>query len=253
MSDIFREVDEEVRHERYTALWKRFGPYVIAIAVIVVIFVAGWRTWEWYQARRAAELGQAYFSALQLARNGQHEQASEAFGELATTGDAYGTLAALRQAAELAASGDTEGAVAAYDEISDDASVSQLLRGLARVRAGYLLVDSADPEALLERMQGYIDDPESPWRNAAREIQGLAAYRAGEYDAASAYFEEILADPEAPQDLLQRAQMMFTLLAAGSSDQLPPAELPETPATSGTADQEVPAASEADGTNEATQ
>ena len=29
MSDIFREVDEDIRHERYRRLWDRYGSYVL--------------------------------------------------------------------------------------------------------------------------------------------------------------------------------------------------------------------------------
>ena len=40
MSDIFREVDEEIRHERYKRLWDRFGPYLIAVALLIVVGTA---------------------------------------------------------------------------------------------------------------------------------------------------------------------------------------------------------------------
>lgn len=254
MSDIFREVDEEVRREQYSALWKRFGPFIIGAAVLVVVFVAGWRGWEWYEAKRAAEIGESYFAALDLASSGEHQRASEAFATLSAGDEAFGTLAALRRAAELAEAGDREGAVAAYDAVAANGSVSRLLRGLAQIRAGYLLVDTADPAELRERMSGYLSEEASPWRNAAREIQGLAAYRAGDQEEASALFEQILADPGAPADLLQRAQMMFTLLAAGAPDALPAAEPAEAPAAADAAGETAaPAEPTAEPTTEDTQ
>ena len=50
MSDIFQEVDEEVRRERLMQLWKRYGNFVIAAAVIVVLGVGGWRGYQWWDA-----------------------------------------------------------------------------------------------------------------------------------------------------------------------------------------------------------
>jgi hypothetical protein len=47
MSDIIREVDEELRHERYMRLRDRYGLYLIAAALIVVVGVGGWRAYEW--------------------------------------------------------------------------------------------------------------------------------------------------------------------------------------------------------------
>jgi len=37
VTDIFHEVDEEVRREQLKKLWERFGGYIIAACVLVVI------------------------------------------------------------------------------------------------------------------------------------------------------------------------------------------------------------------------
>ena len=37
VSDIFHEVDEEVRREQLKKLWDRYGIYLIALAVLVVV------------------------------------------------------------------------------------------------------------------------------------------------------------------------------------------------------------------------
>ena len=40
MSDIFREVDEDVRKDQSLAFWKKYGPYVIAAAVAIMTVTA---------------------------------------------------------------------------------------------------------------------------------------------------------------------------------------------------------------------
>ncbi len=42
MADIFREIDEEVRRDKAAELWKKYGWVVTALAVLVVVGVAGW-------------------------------------------------------------------------------------------------------------------------------------------------------------------------------------------------------------------
>jgi hypothetical protein len=42
MSDIFREVDEDLRREQVRKLWDRFAPYVIGLAVLIVAATAGY-------------------------------------------------------------------------------------------------------------------------------------------------------------------------------------------------------------------
>jgi hypothetical protein len=57
-----------------------------------------------------------------------------------------------------------------------------------------------------------LDRPNSQWTNAVREIKGIAAYRAGDFGLADRLMNEILVDPQAPQGMRQRAQMMVQLL-----------------------------------------
>ena len=51
MSDIFREVDEDLRREQYKRLWDRFGGYVIGLAVLIVVAVGGYKAWEWWETQ----------------------------------------------------------------------------------------------------------------------------------------------------------------------------------------------------------
>jgi hypothetical protein len=41
MNDFIHEINQELREERNRALWKRYGKYVIAMAVAIVVLVAG--------------------------------------------------------------------------------------------------------------------------------------------------------------------------------------------------------------------
>src|SRR5258708_40059218 len=76
VSDIFTEVDEEVRREQLKKLWERYGNYVIAAAFVLVFAVAAWRGYEWWETRKAAEAGAAYDAAARLADDGKHEEAA---------------------------------------------------------------------------------------------------------------------------------------------------------------------------------
>ena len=40
LSDIFREIDEELRRDSLAQLWKKYGHYVIGLAVLIVIATA---------------------------------------------------------------------------------------------------------------------------------------------------------------------------------------------------------------------
>ncbi len=53
VSDIFHEVDEEVRRERFKQLWERYSIFIVAIAVLIIAGVGGWRGYEYYIAKKA--------------------------------------------------------------------------------------------------------------------------------------------------------------------------------------------------------
>jgi hypothetical protein len=207
---LFREVDEEVRQEEFMKLWGRYGRHMVVAACVLVGGVAAWEGWKYYQQQQAEAAGSVYFSALQKAGEGKFDDASAALAAVNHKG--YGALAKLEQAAVLAGKGDTEKAVAAYDAFAADASNDPALADLARIRAGYLLVDSQTPDQLLTRL-GPFDKDSALWRNEAREIFGLSAWRVKDYAMAARYFNAIALDPKATQGLRQRAQMMLQLAA----------------------------------------
>ena len=103
MSDIFQEVDEEVRREQLKKLWERYGTLLIAACVLLVVAVGGWRAYEWWEAKKAAEAGTAFQAAIALSSEGKNKEAEDAFAKLAASGtSSYRMLARFREAAEVA-------------------------------------------------------------------------------------------------------------------------------------------------------
>ncbi len=223
MSDIFREVDEDLRREQYKRLWDRFGFYVIGLAVLIVVAVGGYKAWEWWESSRAAATGDRFLAALTLSEEGRHDEAIAALDAIALDGSGgYPILAIFRSAGERAVAGDVDGAVAAYDSIASRSGLPPLVADLSRIRAALILVDSQGPQELSSRI-GDLARTGNPWRHAAREILGLAAYRTNDLAAARDYFDEIISDEESGQGVRSRAQLMLTLIQSREGPP-PPAE-----------------------------
>jgi len=216
VSDIFNEVDEEVRREQLKKLWERYGNYLVALCVLIVLGVAAWRGYEWWQVKQAAQSGAAFEQAAALAEAGKHEEAEAAFAKLASDGTAgYRVLAGLRQAAELART-DSKAAVAAYDQISADKNAGQAIEDLAAVRAGLLLVDSAPYSELRTRLEP-LTTADRTFRHSAREILALSAWKSGDLTAARQWTDLIIADPQSPSGARSRAEVLSELISAASS------------------------------------
>jgi len=209
---LFREIDEEVRRDQALRLWRQYGNYVVAVALAVIVAVAGVKGWQYWQTYRAETAGAAYHQGLAHLEQDRTQEAQAIFAELAGGGQkGYSTLARLQLAGLLADQGQTAEAVDAYDAVAEDGSAAPEFRDLARVRAGYLLAGTESPENLEQRLAA-LNRPDSPWRNSVREILASAHYRNGNFQDADRLMNEVLADPEAPQAMRQRAQMMVQLL-----------------------------------------
>ena len=213
MSDIFQEVDEEVRREQFQKLWQRYQAYIIAAAVLIVLAVAGWRTYDWWETRQAAEAGAAFEAAIALSEQGKHAEAEAAFSKIAAdTTTTYRPLALVRAAAELAQI-DRTAAVAAYDKIAANSSVGPELRDLAGLRAGALLIDSGSLAEARQRLEP-LAGADHTFRHTARELLALAAWRAGDTAAAKHWIEMINTDPGTPPDERNRVEMLSALMAS---------------------------------------
>src|ERR1700754_2012346 len=103
---LIREVDEELRRDRMRKLWRQTGPWIIAGAVAVVLGVAGYEGWTWWQKSQAAASSDQFYAATALADGTDLAGAQKALDAVIATGSgAYPTLAKFREAALLAKNG----------------------------------------------------------------------------------------------------------------------------------------------------
>ena len=210
VSDIFQEVDEEVRREQLKKLWERYGNYVVAAAIVVVAGVGAWRGYEWWEARKAAEAGAAFEAASALADAGKRSEAEAAFAKIAADGTAgYRHLARLRETAELAQT-DPKAATAAYDKIAADGALGPVLQDLAALRAGALLIDAGSYAEAQQRLEP-LAAADRTFRYTAREFLVLAAWRAGDSAAAKRWSDMIMTDAQTPAATRSRVEMLMAL------------------------------------------
>jgi hypothetical protein len=210
VSDIFQEVDEEVRREQLKKLWDRYGVYFIALAVLFIAGVAGWRGYDFWQSKKAAEFGAQFNAAAILSEQGKHDEAEKAFARIASEGTSgYRVLARMREAAELAER-DPKAAVAAYDDLAASAATGQPLQDLAALRAGMILIDSAPLTEMTRRLEP-LAGAGAPFRHSARELLAFAAWKAGDTAALRKWSQLVRDDVETPASLRSRVDVLMAL------------------------------------------
>ncbi len=229
MSDIFREVEEDVRKERLEKIWKTYGDFVIALMALIIIGVAGYELWLRYESGQRATASGSFVTAQHISNPVEAAAAMETLTKSAPSG--YGELAKLGQADALSAAGKSPDAVSLYKQIADaDAGP---LGATARLRAAWLLADTA-PRADLTTLLAPLDTATSPWRDMAREVLAYSDYKAGKTMVAGSAFAALASDPDAPDALKTRAKAFAAFLQGGGARDfgtVPPPAAATTPGT----------------------
>jgi hypothetical protein len=92
--------------------------------------------------------------------------------------------------------------------------VGDVVRQLAAVRAGFLLVDTAPYSEMRTRLEP-LTGSDKVFRHSARELLALSAWKSGDMDAAKQWASMIITDPQSPQSTRSRAEVLSELIAAG--------------------------------------
>ncbi|MPZ57544.1 MAG: tetratricopeptide repeat protein [Rhizobiales bacterium] len=207
---MFAEIDEEIRRERLKQLWDRYGAHAIAVALVIVLGMGGWRGYQWWEARQAAEAGAAFEAATTLVEQDKHAEAEAAFAKIAADAPfGYRILARFGEAASLGQR-DPQAAVKIYDMIAIDSSAGPVLQDLANVRAGMLLADTEPYDSLRARLEP-LTSADRAFRHTARELLAFAAWRGNNSEAAKQWIEMIVADAETPASTRNRIDMLTAL------------------------------------------
>lgn len=212
-SNLFQEVQEDLERQRLEALWKRYGQWIIAGAVVILLTATGYNLWT----SSKQEKNEALTAALIQAQGTDTSANAEAVKSLTALaqehpGHAQAAIAGLHAAAALAHQGDVAGAVKIYDMVASDTKVDVAFRQFADLMAVAVQMDAGQPALLLKRLQP-LEAENAPWRFTAMEYAGHLAFKSGDKEKARQIFTELSQEATLPSSMTARANDMLRLLA----------------------------------------
>lgn len=211
MSDIFNEVDEELRRDQVENLFRRYLPHMIAVAVFIVAGVAGREAWNWYQVQRDTREANTYAAANQLLKDGKNNAALKAFEQISRSGPKGYALIARLQAADAAMRAGNQALALDYYHQAAQATEDPLFRDLAIIKSVMIQFSSMD----FEEMESDLNDaiqPGRPYRALARELIASKALAVGKKERARSEYKSLEQALDTSSGVLQRAQIALSLL-----------------------------------------
>lgn len=212
MTDIFQEVDEEVRRDKALEFWNKYQNLLLGAAILIVLATGGYRFWQYRQAQAAQAAGAAFQAALRLDVEGKPDAARAALDKLQRDApQGYANLSRFVDAG-LALKKDPNAGVAAYDALAADAALDPLLRDTARLRSGIARLNAGETDAAKAALTPLADG--GPYRETARLTLASIALSVKDYAGAAKWLDEAIGDAEAPQADRRTAETLLGLVAS---------------------------------------
>ena len=221
MTDVFEEVEEELRSERLKRLARNWLPILGGILLVALIAALSWWGWQSFQTSRANDASVAYQRGLEALQAGDSAGAETAFGEAVEKGNAAYKALALQQRAGIAAAANRiPDAIALFDEAAK-ASGDAILRDTATYKAALLMLDNGATLEQIEAKLAPLTKEGRPLVPFAQEALGLARLQFNKPAEAREVLVLLTLGQDVPDSIRQRAQAAIGMIDTGTASGLP--------------------------------
>ena len=216
MSDLFEEVEEQLRSDRYRTLAFKILPWVLGLAAAALIAVLGWWGWTHYQDQQIGKASEQYQAGLEALQQGHADQAGKLFTTVSQSqAKAYKSLALMQLGGLQLAKNKTAAAVQFFDQAAE-AAPDPMIGDAARLKSAFALLDTAPEKDVEARLTPLLQDGR-PYRLQAREALAFAKLNAGDLAGARGDFVIISGMLDAPEGARGRAKAAIGLIDSGSA------------------------------------
>jgi hypothetical protein len=222
VTDLFEEVEEQLRSDRYRKFAIRALPWLVAIAAAALIAALAYWGWQTYTVNAANKASEQYAAALDALGKNNEPQAVQLFTEVSKSpSKAYKSLALMQLGGLKIHDKQTDAAIKLFDEAAK-AAPDDMIGDAARLKSAFALLDTHPYSELEARLTPLMQDGH-PYRAQAREALAFAKLMKGDTAGARADFVFISQSLDAPESLKARAGAAKDLIDSGSAVAVPAA------------------------------
>lgn len=219
MTDLFEEVEEQLRSDRYRSFALQALPWLIGLGAAALIAALAFWGWQSYRNQAITKASDEYSQGLDAMRQGQKDAAVKAWTAASkSSAKGYKSLALMQLASVRLDENKAAEAVKLFDEAAQ-AAPDDVIGDAARLKSALALLETAPKEA--EARLTPLAKEGRPYRTQA--LEGLAFTKLMEGDEAGARteFAIISQSLDAPEGARQRAKAAMGLIDSGSAKAVP--------------------------------
>ena len=211
MVNIFNEVDEDIRKERYKNLWSKYGKYLIGLILSIILFFSISQYLESKKISDNKKLMEMYFKASENIEMNQFEIANENLKLIYN--DKNATLAAFsgfKLAENYLDSNNKIEAISILENIYNNDSFETIYRELALYK--YMMINFDEIVINdIENKISLIDISESQLNPYFRELIGIKYISLGNKEEAYSIFNDLTSLENTPLDIQIRLEKLIQI------------------------------------------
>ena len=228
MTDIFEEVNESLRQDKFAGWWKKYRVWVF---VVIAVAVGGVGIWELLKYQRASDIdrqAKVYDTATAALQKGDLAGAKASFTQLAPEQGGFGALANLMLASVEKDQSNDPKLMEPHLRAASERDAG-LIGDMARLKLAYTMADTADLAQLEAAVKPLVD--KGGYAGAlAREVVAAKALATGDIERARTEYTALSFELDAPQNVKLRANQALGTLPKAAAPAAPAAPAAETPA-----------------------
>lgn len=212
MSNLFNEIDEDLRQDKLKTLWNKYRAAVFTFVIVIALGLTSSEFYHYWSTSKEKNSGLIFSEIIDNIIQGDIQLAQDNIDKLSNEGTKnYKSYALVLKSDLLLSQGNLIEVEKIYDEIIDTTNNS-LLKNLAILKLSYIKVDNYSFDQMKQELGDLLGD--KTLGLFAHEILAMSAYKNEVYDKGIASLEIILSDERTTNNMFDRAQMMLKVLSS---------------------------------------
>jgi hypothetical protein len=206
MANIFREVDEDIRKERYINLFRKYGVYVIAIIVIIVGTLAGIQFYSGYQVNKNEMLFAEYINIIENNSDDTIEKLSDSGN---TSNLFLNGMYLLKRSDLLVASGQIDQATLLLSEAIENNALNKIHNDVAIYKLLMINIETLSIEEIKSYQNKLISEVDAFY--LTEELIAIKFLIEGQKEDAIKKFSELSTNNSVPIEIKNRSAVFIKI------------------------------------------